>query len=84
MPQKHYIECPFCSGLVEAKLERQMICLECRATFTYDEKLQGIFADTSNLRLPIQGTVCTRCGLVQDERAGHCVYCGARMVSTPQ
>ena len=83
MGQKNYIECPFCSGLVEAKPGR-LTCPECRAGLTCDESLRHIFADTDDMRLPIHGTVCTRCGLVQSEKASRCVHCQADLVGTRQ
>ncbi|MEN8243343.1 MAG: hypothetical protein ABFS43_00415 [Thermodesulfobacteriota bacterium] len=83
MPQKEFIECPFCSGLVEPRPGRQK-CPECRIGFLYDEGLQRIFVDTNDVRLPIQGTVCTRCGMVQSEKIKRCEHCGGEIVGTQQ
>ena len=83
MTKKQFIECPFCSGLVEPKPGRQK-CPECRAVFVYDEGLQNIFVDTSDVRLPVHGTVCTRCGMVQSEKVRRCGHCGVALVSTTQ
>ena len=38
-----------------------------------------IFVDPENIRLPIEGTVSMRCGLVQGEEAESCAYCGGHM-----
>jgi len=83
MPQKQYIECPFCNGLVEPKPGRQ-ICPECHAEFIYDEGMERMFVDTNDVRLPIDGTVCTRCGMVQSEKIKRCGHCGVALVSTTQ
>jgi hypothetical protein len=83
MPQNKFIECPFCSGLVEPRTGMQK-CPECHAGFIYDEGLQGIFVDTNDVRLPIHGTVCTRCGMVQSEKIRRCGYCDMALVSTKQ
>jgi hypothetical protein len=40
-----------------------------------------IFVDPDKLRLPINGTVCSACGLVQGERRGRCAYCGRKFLS---
>ena len=81
MPQKEFIECPFCSGLVEPRSGRQK-CPECHVEFLYDEGLQSIFVDTKDMRLPIHGTVCTRCGMVQSEKIKRCGYCEVELVNT--
>ena len=83
MPQNQYIECPFCSGLVEPKPGRQK-CPECHTGFTYDEEMERIFVDTNDVRLPIDGTVCTRCGMVQSETMRRCGNCGVALVGTEQ
>jgi len=50
--QKRYIECPFCSGVLEPKMGK-MRCPECRARFEWfsaesprwSEKMESIFVD---------------------------------------
>jgi hypothetical protein len=81
--QPKYIECPFCSGLVEPKIGK-MKCPECKAQFRYNEKAECIFADLDDLRLPVSGTVCSRCGLLQSEENRKCDYCGTRLCRTVQ
>lgn len=73
--QAQYIECPFCSGLVEPKIGK-MKCSECHARFEYYDRLECIFVDKSTFRLPIHGTVCGSCGLVRSEENKKCAYCG--------
>lgn len=81
MPKKRYIECPFCSGLFEPRPGRQK-CPECHTGFVYDEGMQRTFVDTSDVRLPIHGTVCTRCGMVQSEKVRRCGHCGGKITDT--
>ena len=80
---KRFIECPFCSGVLEPRPGR-MKCPECLARFTYDETAGGIFVDTGDLRLPVHGTVCPQCGLVQDEGNSRCASCGGELTGTVQ
>lgn len=78
-----YIECPFCQGLLEPKTGKQK-CPECGVHLEIDDRLESIFADTNDLRLPIHGTVCGSCGLVQGERNDRCWYCGMGLCGTVQ
>ena len=80
---KRYIECPFCSGILEPKMGK-MNCPECRARFEYDDRMESIFIDTTDIRLPIHGTVCPQCGLVQGEDVQRCMFCGHGLVATIQ
>jgi len=73
------MKCPFClNHIVEAK-PGKTTCPECSAEFEVDDRLECIFADTSKLRLPVNGTVCGLCGLVQGNERGNCLYCGAEL-----
>ncbi len=76
--QKRYIECPFCSDLLEPKLGK-IKCPECHANFEYDDRMESVFVDTSALRLPVHGTVCSQCGLVQGEDVQRCGYCAVKI-----
>jgi uncharacterized membrane protein YkvA (DUF1232 family) len=38
-----------------------------------------VFADTDNIRLPVNGIVCGSCGLVQGGNRKICLYCGIRI-----
>ena len=80
---KRYIECPFCSGVLEPKVGK-MKCPECHAKFEYDDRVESIFVDTDDLRLPIKGYVFSKCGLLQDYGVQRCLYCGNRMSRTVQ
>jgi hypothetical protein len=59
-------------------------CPGCDAKFTVDDRLECVFADTSDLRLPIKGNICSNCGLLQDYGVDKCRYCGKEMSSTIQ
>ena len=69
-----YIECPFCFTALEAKAGK-IKCPGCDAQFTVDDRFECVFTDTSDLRLPVEGTVCSTCGLVQGEWKEKCVCC---------
>lgn len=75
--QASYIECPFCQGLLEPKTGKQK-CSECHVKLEINDRLESIFVDTHNLRLPINGTVCNECGLVQGGQIRNCGYCGGK------
>ncbi len=78
MPSSDFIECPFFQGLLEPKSGKQR-CPECGTNLEIDDRLECIFVDTNDLRLPINGTVSTKCGLVQGDEVRRCGYCGARL-----
>ena len=40
--------------------------------------------DTEDLRLPVHGTVCPQCGLLQGEDVLRCLFCGKRLSGTVQ
>ena len=80
---KRYIECPFCSGVLEPKLGK-MKCPECHAGFEYDARMECVFVDKDDLRLPVNGTVCPQCGLLQDEDVQRCLFCGRGLCRTVQ
>ena len=73
----------FCSGVLEQK-PGKMECPECDTKFEYDDRMECVFVDTSDLRLPINGAVCTQCGVVQGEDVQGCFYCGKDLNSTIQ
>jgi len=61
-----------------------MKCPECHANFEYDDRMESVFVDTKDLRLPVHGTVCPQCGLVQNEYVKKCLYGGQRLIGTVQ
>ena len=71
------LKCPFCLiQSIEAK-SGATICPECDAQFEIDDRLECIFGDIDNTRLPAIGTICTSCGLIQAGSPQNCLYCGA-------
>ncbi len=54
-------------------------CPECSDEFEIDDRLECIFADTSKMRLPVNGLVCSACGLVQGDENRICAYCRAEL-----
>jgi len=81
--RKRYIECPFCSGVLEPKIGK-MKCPECHAKFEFDDRVESVFVDTDDLRLPVHGTVCPQCGLLQGDYVKKCLYCGKGLCGTVQ
>jgi hypothetical protein len=61
-----------------------MKCPECKAKFTYDDRLECVFADIDDLRLPVEGTVCAQYGLLQSEENNKCAYRGEGLCGTVQ
>ncbi len=80
---KRYIECPFCLAPLKPKVGRVQ-CPMCDANFEYDDRMECVFVDTSDLRLPVHGTVCPQCGLVQGMDGQRCAYCGQGLSGTVQ
>jgi len=78
------LKCPFCLNHgIEAK-SGKTTCQECSAEFEIDDRLECIFADTSKMRLPVNGFVCRVCGLIQSDKTDNCLYCGAKLNSSLQ
>ena len=78
------IHCTFCGYQgIEAK-PGKTICPECAAAFEIDDRGECIFVDPGTPRLPIEGIICPKCGLVQGEESERCVYCGSAMNSKIQ
>jgi len=46
--------------------------------------MECVFVDKSTFRLPIHGTMCPICRLVQGERNDRCWYCGVELCGTVQ
>ena len=77
------VKCPFCSGVLKPILGK-MKYPECHAKFEYDDQMESVFVDTDDLRLPVHGTICPQCWLVQGEGVQRCSYCGKRLIGTVQ
>ncbi len=82
--QLSHLKCAFCLNFsVEAK-PGKTACPECSAEFEIDDRLECIFMNSKKLRLPVNGTVCRICGLVQRDEVDRCGYCGAELTTTIQ
>ena len=69
------ISCPFCSdGHIKAE-PGKTICLKCNASFEIDDKVECIFVDLADPRIPLKGTYCMSCGLVQSFYKKRCSFC---------
>ncbi|WP_372678195.1 hypothetical protein [Desulfosarcina sp.] len=53
-----------------------MKCLDCLAEYEIDERSECIFANIDDLHLPLRGTVCRHCGLLQRVDTDKCRLCG--------
>ena len=70
------IKCPFCeTGYILPKVGSTG-CPKCYVRVWMDDRMECVFVNKSTFRLPIQGTVCGSCGLVQGEHNQECGYCG--------
>lgn len=71
-----YFICPFCDNrCVEPKFGKTR-CPVCKANFEIDDRLECVFGDTDNIRLPVTGVVCPSFGLVQGDGTEVCLKCG--------
>ena len=78
------IRCPFC-GYQGIKAEPgKSVCPECETVFEIDDRGECVFVDLNYPRLPMEGTICQRCGPIQGEEFEKCSYCGSRLNSNLQ
>jgi hypothetical protein len=68
--------CPFCASGNLRNESGKMTCLDCLAEYEIDERSECIFANTEDLHLPLRGTVCPHCGLLQGVDTAKCRLCG--------
>ena len=73
------LKCPFCLNPLSDSILGEKICPKCHAEFEIDDRGECVFSNPNNLRLPVNGTVCRVCGLVQGEGRDRCGYCGAEL-----
>ena len=71
-----YLTCPFCINQCIHAEPGKTRCPVCDAIFEIDDRAECVFADTDNIRLPVNGIVCGSCGLVQGANRKSCMYCG--------
>ena len=73
--------CPFCMNSDVIAKPGKVKCPVCDATFEIDDQLECIFVDLYNVRLPLNGTVCLSCGLVQGIESKACLNCGMEITT---
>ena len=78
------MKCPFCLNKNIEPKPGKTACPDCHTEFEIDDRLECVYADTINLRLPVNGSVCMSCGLVQYSIAETCVSCGIKLNSSLQ
>ena len=75
------IKCPFCR-LVDVRLRPgKAHCPKCEAGFEIDAGMEYAFVDLENPRMPLKGTFCQQCGLIQSGFRTHCPGCEAALIS---
>jgi hypothetical protein len=75
---------PFClTQSIEAN-PGAIICPKCDAKFEIDDRLECVFANTKNPRLPAIGTICKPFGLIQAGSHQNCLYCGTVICAAVQ
>ena len=79
-----FIKCPFCSNHNIENKTGKTSCPDCSTVFEIDDRGECIFVDTNNPRLPVNGTICTKCGLIQNEDNEKCLYCGVELYNKSQ
>ena len=80
MPETHeHLTCPFCKNSIATKKPGKHICPGCGSKFEIDDRLECIFADLDNVRLPVTGIICPSCGLVHGGDNQNCLYCGSNI-----
>ena len=71
-----YLTCPFCMNQCIQANTGKTRCPMCNAAFEIDDRVECVFADTDNIRLPVNGIICGSCVLVQGVNRKSCLYCG--------
>jgi uncharacterized OB-fold protein len=84
LDKAHGMKCPFCGDYAIDNYPVETICSECSTKFEIDDRSECIFVNMDNLKLPIKGTICNVCDLVQVEAREACMYCGEMLCSTRQ
>ncbi len=73
--EESFVLCPFCAnGTIPAE-PGKTACMMCGAEFELDDQAECVFVNLADPRLPINGTYCRSCGLIQSEHSKECFYC---------
>ena len=78
------LKCPFCGDRAIDMKIGETVCSVCSTKFEIDDRSECVFVDVNNPKLPIYGTVCNVCGLVQAEESRACMNCGEKLYPTKQ
>ncbi len=78
-PQSDSLPCPFCGSEHIPAVSGKTICQHCGASFEIDDRAECVFVDPLTPTLPMEGTFCPACGLIQDDETENCVLCKARL-----
>ena len=79
-----YMKCPFCEKRCIKEQTGKSKCPVCESEFEIDDRLECIFVNKEKVRLPVKGTVCPLCGLIQNDDSKTCLYCGMLINSNVQ
>ena len=79
LDKTHAMKCPFCGNHALDMKPEKTVCSECSTKFEIEDRSECIFVDVNNPKLPINGTVCNVCGLVQVEASETCMNCGEKL-----
>jgi integration host factor subunit alpha len=63
----------------EKKQRRGRNPSKCSSRFEVDDRLECVFANPDNIRLPVNGMICPSSGLVQGDDTEACLNCGLRI-----
>jgi hypothetical protein len=85
MPETtNILMCPFCWNRYVIAKQGKVHCPMCDSEFEVNDRLECIFVDPDKLKISAEGTVCSLCGLIQDDDVEKCLYCGVRINSNLQ
>jgi hypothetical protein len=71
-----YLTCPFCMNQCIKARQGKTRCPVCDAAVEIDDRVECVFGDTNEIRLPTIGIICGSCGLIQAGENKNCLYCG--------
>ena len=69
------MKCPFCRKTTIPDEPGPVLCPVCMASFHIDERGEYIFVNLDNPRIPLKGTYCPKCGLIQGHENESCYLC---------
>jgi hypothetical protein len=73
-PQSDSFLCPFCCSEEISAIPGKVVCQRCGTSFEIDDCGECVFVDPLIPKLPMRGTFCPVCGLIQDEETESCFF----------